>query len=338
MLKEARKLYKKMKMKTKTKTIQLPLSLIELQILPRLPAKYVGRFMSVCKQRKSFLSSPTFARMHLHHVTINAYKLLTLNHRRPVSFRTLNCEPLNDSSTTVPSYRNFDPMDDFVILASLDGLVCLDSTYLPGKLAFWNPLTGAYKRLSANPNNPFPIIGAFDAIDWIHGEFSVGSNIGCDCTNPILWGECLYFNVAPMSTERNSWIICFDVKTEKFREIQCPVVPSDAKDDCRSLVVLNGRLHLCASYKLLNMKHGDVWRVDGDVGWVKVAAFSRNKCRRQCVSTVSVGNWLAVLKGDHSFSKMNTEDFIARYWDFCSPRWLFTHDQIIYIETLVSPT
>ncbi|MFS7965090.1 putative F-box domain-containing protein [Helianthus anomalus] len=51
-----------MQMKMKMKNDELPLSLIESNILPRLPAtSVVGRCMCVCKQWKSFLSTPMFA-------------------------------------------------------------------------------------------------------------------------------------------------------------------------------------------------------------------------------------------------------------------------------------
>ncbi|KAI3731817.1 hypothetical protein L1987_63007 [Smallanthus sonchifolius] len=68
---------------------ELPLSLIECDILPRLPAKSVGRCICVCKQWKSFLLTPMFARKHLHYVTINDYKFLLLDSLPPLSFHTL---------------------------------------------------------------------------------------------------------------------------------------------------------------------------------------------------------------------------------------------------------
>ncbi|XP_076934119.1 F-box/kelch-repeat protein At3g06240-like [Bidens hawaiensis] len=332
MLKKARKLYKilkmQTKMKTKTKTKKkskadrLPLSLIKVELLPRLPSKSVGRFMCVCKQWKSFLSTPAFTKMHLRRVTIKDYKLLMLDHRQPVRFHTLNCKPLNDGSKTSPSSCNFKHTDKYVMLASLDGLVCLASLYL-GDLAFWNPLTGAYKRLSASPIDSFRItsnpIGFYkdssndykllylisgsqpyarayiysNRLDsWREIKFLVADRIWTDAT---FWNQCLYFNVKNMPTKRQSTILCFDVNTDKFKEIQCPVVPSGAEYYCGSLVVLKGCIHLCVSYKILNMKYSDVWKMYGDGGWVKVAAVSCKQSIRQCASIESIGNWLAIV-------------------------------------------
>lgn len=130
-------------------TPELPLGLIQFEILPRLPAKSVGRFSCVCKQWKSFLSTTRFARMHLNHlnqlVTID-YKLLLLDCQPLGSFRTLDCKSLNHDSTTIHircvPFKG-DPIVEY-ILASLDGLVCLASTK-SSQLALWNPLTGGYK-------------------------------------------------------------------------------------------------------------------------------------------------------------------------------------------------
>ncbi|XP_076890989.1 F-box/kelch-repeat protein At3g06240-like [Bidens hawaiensis] len=269
---------------------------------------------------------------------------------------------------TVPRSCNFDPTEKFVMLASLDGLVCLTSKRECGKLAFWNPLTGAYKRLSAGPIDPFRItlnpIGFYmdssndykllyliiggqpysrayiysHILDsWREFEFPVADHVW---TNATFWGQCLYFNVKNMPTTRHSTILCFDVNTEKFRDIQCPVVPGGCpKHYCGSLVVLKGCIHFCVSYEILNMKHRDVWRMDGDGGWVKVAAFGRKDCIRRCVSIESIGNWVAivVIEGKNHFRKMNAEDDLTRYWDFCSSRRFYADDQMIYVETLISP-
>ncbi|GJY91311.1 zinc finger, CCHC-type containing protein [Tanacetum coccineum] len=84
-----------------TTTSELPSNLILMEILPRLPIKLLGRCMCVCKEWKSFLSTPKFAKMH----------------------------------------HNY------------DGLVCLAAMYTQ-ELAFWNPLTRAFKKLSDNSSSP----------------------------------------------------------------------------------------------------------------------------------------------------------------------------------------
>ncbi|MFS7991357.1 putative F-box-like domain superfamily protein [Helianthus anomalus] len=75
----------------------LPYEVLQSEVLPRLPAKSIGRFRCVCKASYSFLSTPDFARMHLRYQT--NYKLLLFD---PTirTFRTLDCEPLNHDSVT----------------------------------------------------------------------------------------------------------------------------------------------------------------------------------------------------------------------------------------------
>ncbi|XP_076929655.1 F-box/kelch-repeat protein At3g06240-like [Bidens hawaiensis] len=352
-----------MKMK---KIDELPLSFIECNILPRLPVKTLGRFMRVCKQWKSFLSTPIYARMRLHHVTINDYKLLVLYHRRAVIFSLLDWEPNKDASTSMWSNLNLYP-SVVSILVSLDGLICLATNDVPAKLVFWNPFTGAYKRLSANPSNPFSFVHTYDAIgfyidssndykllylvnggdlgayvyshildSWREIEFSIRSDTACRFhSNAIFCGKCLYFMAVNKRTD--CWIICFDVKTETFRKIEYPLVPSGAKDYGRSLVVLNGCIHLCVSYTISNLKQGDMWRMEGDGEWVNMAAFAsaeHNELTRDYICSSSVDNWLAILEENNSFIKMGMEDFTTHCWDFCSS---YTSDKMIYVESVVSP-
>lgn len=354
----------------KKRETELPFSLIESNILPRLPAKSVGRCLCVCKQWNSFLSTQSFARMHLHHVTINDYKLLLLDGRSPaVTFRTLD----EGSNTTIRC--NPDPSAQF-ILASLDGLVCLASRETSSKLAFWNPLTGAYRKLSSNVHFNVNLITSNEAIgfykdssndykllcviyggllgafiysnrldSWKEVEVSIPFKYVRPMWSPATtWGGCLYFVVAGY----NRHIMCFDVKEETFRIIPSP--PGlHARDDSGSFVILNGALHLCVSYN----SFGCLWRMDDDGGWVEVAAYNdmlRYRFSRQHICITSIGDWLAVLEenkysaekmdieeNNYSFEKMNTEDFRRRYRNPCSLSWNYRSSRMMYLETLVSP-
>ncbi|KAM0019805.1 putative quinoprotein amine dehydrogenase, beta chain [Helianthus debilis subsp. tardiflorus] len=197
-------------------------------------------------------------------------------------------------------------------------------------LMIWNPLTGAYKKLSSHPSFRFStgiyndVVGFYkDSSDdndskllylinggdfgayiysnrldsWKEIEFSVKSLDPCTWSVPTwspatFWGQCLYFVVTSRTFE---WIVCFDVKTGTFRKIQFPHVPCDAGEYCGSLVVLNGCLHL----------H---------------------------VCTASGGDWLAVFDQEKSsVRKLNAEDF-RRYQNLCYQSWEYG-----YVETLVSP-
>ncbi|KAK1415795.1 hypothetical protein QVD17_31582 [Tagetes erecta] len=356
----------------------LPLSLIESQILPRLTAKSVGRCRCVCKQWKSFLSAPSFARTNIPN---NDYKLLLVEDQG--NLRTLPDNIL---------HANPDPSDVY-ILASLDGLVCLGSKSIPTKLLFWNPLTGAYRKLcDPHPHYPFfdlppfwdggvgfykdssndyklVIVMSTGVCDfgayvyshkldiWKEIDFNVGdmSSVNYTWSSAISCGQCLYFTVECICKSRRSWIICFDVETETFRSIPFPHVPTSPP--CGSLVVLNGRVHLCVSYTSyillkLNELAGDeeyidfellkeLWRMDGD-GWVKVSAFSEpldNGFRSPYICTTTSGNSVIVLDEEinDSFKKMSTEDFTRQYRYFRSPSWEYRCSRMIYVESLVSP-
>ncbi|KAK1415141.1 hypothetical protein QVD17_30913 [Tagetes erecta] len=360
--------------------VSLPLSLIESEILPRLPAKSIGVCRRVCKQWKSFLSSPTFCRMHLsYHATIDDYKLLLFD---GVTLGTL---PL---SGTIPC--NLPDLSlKVILLASLDGLVCLVSC---NQLLFWNPLTGSYRKLSSiDPDDDDDDLHYFHSSSDVFGfykdescndyrllylkrEGDQGAYIYShvlDTWRPLnfsfdfkakdedehtfyswspatFWGQCLYFTVTAYFTksmDKDSWIICFDVKTETFRKIQFPGVPDagGSRGFCGMLVVLNGSLHLCVTYDDVDcLRHGDLWRMNGgdDDGWVKVAAnFSDQGYGWQYISTVTVGNSVAVFDPEqNSFEKLNPEDFVRRYRYFCSnDEFQNRYFRMIYVETLVSP-
>nr|XP_043638274.1 putative F-box protein At2g02030 [Erigeron canadensis] len=151
-----------------------PNDIIDYEILPRLPAKSVCRFKSVSKQWKRSLSSHIFGKMHqFHHINNNiqkTYKLLLLDKPR------VDCgEPLNDGSSGTVGFNlleEADPRFDMV-LASLDGLVCVASSKIVNSLALWNPLTRACYKLPPHPKKHFfPYHPRLDVI----GFYSDSSN------------------------------------------------------------------------------------------------------------------------------------------------------------------
>ncbi|KAL4592078.1 hypothetical protein LXL04_005060 [Taraxacum kok-saghyz] len=126
-------------------------------ILPRLPAKSVGRFMCVSRQWHSFLTTPLFKKLQLHRI-INAdhhipHKLLLLYSKTPCMFRTVDSETPQYSLTPwrrLPFEVGYSTW--ISIVASLHGLVCVqrgrsnEARYYD--LILWNPLTSDYKKLS----------------------------------------------------------------------------------------------------------------------------------------------------------------------------------------------
>ncbi|KAJ0639591.1 putative F-box associated interaction domain, F-box-like domain superfamily [Helianthus annuus] len=355
----------------KTKGDEVPFSLIESEILPRVAAKSdIGRCRCVCKQWKSFLSTPTFGKMHLrlHGTTIDDYKVVILD------------------GPTLCTLCPSKPNQQAYILSSLDGLVCLG---LPesSQLVFWNPFTGVSRKLASNPHSPFDysaschdadVVGFYkdsSSNDYKLLYLSCGGYFGayiyshtsdtwreikidfdadiCDAWSPAtLCGQCLYFAVSAYihaQRQMHWWIICFDVETETFRKICCPPLPDDddIRSYCASLVLLNGFLHLYVSYTIfindICSKQCNLWRMMDADGWVKVVAFcdpldEDNFTMQQRICTASTGSWLAVLDEDNnSLTKINSEDFITHYRHFSSPSFEYTSRRAIYVETLVSP-
>ncbi|KAK9060748.1 hypothetical protein SSX86_021454 [Deinandra increscens subsp. villosa] len=372
--------------KTAALAAELPLSIIECEILPRLPAKSVGRCMCVCKLWKSLLSTPVFTRMHLrNNVTdIDQYKLLMIDDHGTLTTLDGHVVHRNPEPLGPINYR-------FYVLASLDGLVCLGSVVTG--LAFWNPLTGAYKKLAPIPctisfwlcdgvgfyidrsSNDYRLLymkrGGIDGVyiyshkldSWRQIDFSEGLVSNHSSYDYVIcseatafFGQCLYFVMTDSMYSGGSWIICFDVKTEKVRKIRFPhgVPAQDDNLTHASLVLLHGCIHLCVSYFVgdyslpLPCKNFDMWRMDhGTDGWVKVfsepvmfsissQSFPLQRSICTATTTTNYDSLAALLDDDNnSFKKMNTEDFTTRYFRF--PSLTHRSDRIIYVETLVSP-
>lgn len=142
--------------------LELLHEIIEWEILPRLPAKSLCRFMCVCKQWKSLISTHEFARKNVQHLTNSQ----SLTHHKLLDYNDLFS--LKSFDFVDLSYRVV-PLFDAPCLngalqvspiASLDGLVFVE---LPdtSEFAFWNPLTGAYKKfLSISPRS-YTLLDAF---------------------------------------------------------------------------------------------------------------------------------------------------------------------------------
>ncbi|KAI3775290.1 hypothetical protein L1987_49861 [Smallanthus sonchifolius] len=87
---------------------KLPMDIIESEILPRLPAKSVGRFMCVCKQWQSLISTQDFHRKNHRYITTvdpRTHQKLLLLDAPAGSFCTLDCEttPTDITSCTTRS-------------------------------------------------------------------------------------------------------------------------------------------------------------------------------------------------------------------------------------------
>ncbi|KAJ0817283.1 putative F-box domain-containing protein [Helianthus annuus] len=342
---------------------QLPYEIIQSEVLPRLPAKSIGRFRCVCKAWNSFLSTPEFAQMHLPYQT--NHKLLLLDHHTSPTFRTLDCEqPMSQDSITTTLPIPF--QGHMSILASLDGLVCV-ALRETRELAFWNPVTGAYNKfhtsfykdmfngafaLYIDSSNDYKLVhivseGAFiysQRLDlWRkinHPSLDISELISnYDWSLATFFEGKVYFRLLNRSllttftSER--CIISFDVESEKFKEIQCPC----SEGYGASLVVLNGCIHLGVVDD--DGLKCDLWRMDGD-GWIKVAAFSHSHKFSEWLIWREIhikknGNLLAIWEDNDSFKNVDMEDLLTDFYYVGRGNWPHENLGAIYIETLVSP-
>nr|XP_043638407.1 F-box/kelch-repeat protein At3g23880-like [Erigeron canadensis] len=260
-------------------------NILKYEILPRLPAKSICRFMCVSKQWNSFLSTRMFANMQLlqHHINNpkKTYKLLLID--KPAVDKDSCCKSLNHGSVTVGFniLKEACPIFD-LLLASLDGLVCVASTKtVINSLALWNPLTDAYYKLPSNPNFTRP----YDSIHDVIGFYSDSSNDYKLLYWATFCDHSLYFSIIKPSTD-DQCIICFDVNTEEFR--------------------------------------GSMWKLNSDDGtWEEVAFFSRSPYsvfgkqsrlhRKVCMTRNARDDWFAILEGgprdSPNFEIMNMEEF-----------------------------
>ncbi|CAH1452106.1 unnamed protein product [Lactuca virosa] len=139
-------------------TTDLPPDILLFNILPRLPVKSIRRFLCVSRQWQSFLTTPVFAKLQLHHVTNddhqNHLKLLLLSYTTPCNFCTIDCETPKDGLTVSRPLPFEDGSRMYIsILASLHGLICIKRRRFINEvedtdLILWNPLTSDYKTLS----------------------------------------------------------------------------------------------------------------------------------------------------------------------------------------------
>ncbi|KAM0020583.1 putative F-box domain-containing protein [Helianthus debilis subsp. tardiflorus] len=339
---------------------QLPVEIIQSEVLARLPAKSIGRFRCVCKAWNSFLSTLYFSRTHSHYNT--NHKLLLLLNSPTRTFSTLD---YHDSVTT--RFRLLPFKDDVLILASLDGLVCV-ALMKTRVLAFWNPLTGAYKKFHTSffddiRNGAFALyIDSSNDYRLVHivsvGAFIYSRRLDSwrKIINPSLeishyisnfkWfmatfsGDKVYFK---LKTRRENplRVISFDVESEKFMEIQLPPppVPCDARLG-EHLVALDGYIHLCVGFLDIswNVKC-DMWRMVDD-GWIKVAAFSNTLGKQykfREIHTRRNGSWFAVWKDNNSVKNYGLEDLVKDFFYFIWEDFSDNKKEAVYNETLVSP-
>ncbi|PWA55942.1 F-box domain-containing protein [Artemisia annua] len=282
---------------------ELLLYTIQTEILPRLPIKSLGRFQCVCKQWKSFLSSQEFIKLHK---SRNKEKFLLLEPSiRAAKFHSFDCEPHYYPVTTLKNVPFEVKRKNALLLASLDGLVCVGFKN-SRKLMFWNPLTGAYKYLSNSKYHAQAYVPYSDAIGFYNDTLNdcykilhVNRKPSGSCMayiysqrldtwkkikflenaqrfskhqhwSPVTFANgSLYFTIQGSQGERLT-VISFDVNSETFKEIQCPSGAKKCTKCTGRLVVVNDCIHLCVSSGMIRDSYWhyelDLWRMNGKEG------------------------------------------------------------------------
>ncbi|GJX84213.1 F-box domain containing protein [Tanacetum coccineum] len=214
-------------------TVELPREIIESEVLPRLHAKSLG------------LDGPVFAELVQTHEYAHEYAFWN-----PLTGAYMN---LSNS----PKF--YSPYDAFGIY--------FDSDKKDYKVLQWSCFGSAFKALSYSQR-----LNSTKEIQWLenHQQFS-----DAFWSNPISLGESLYFmgkKSYGVANRNRFWIIVFEVKSKKFREIRFPLLNQENPYNNASLMVIKGCIHIfvCRCLKL----GGELWRMDGDGDrWTKVKDF-----------------------------------------------------------------
>ncbi|GJR92254.1 F-box/kelch-repeat protein-like protein [Tanacetum coccineum] len=188
--------------------VHVPHDVILNQILPRVPAKSVGRFKCVSKEWHSFLMSDMFQNMYIDHHQYNLKLLVLSKTEKSLEFATIDCEaPPSDKGLT-PTRRPLPPFEGITpykirILASFHGLVCLGIhervSCVYSHLILWNPLTNEYKRLSKSYSHK-----ECNKIWWYGSAFGLYYSC-CEDDYKLLYVNFFHGNVYIYSLRSDSW-------------------------------------------------------------------------------------------------------------------------------------
>ncbi|KAF5776368.1 putative F-box domain, galactose oxidase/kelch, beta-propeller, kelch-type beta propeller [Helianthus annuus] len=310
---------------------ELSPDIVLFHILPRLPAKSVARFKCVSKGWHSFLTTPMFTNMHLHHQ--NRHKLLFIpKTSSSCTFRTIDCESPKDG-LTAPRCLPFDSPRNVSIITSFNGLVCVgiiqhddnvEEEYY-SDLVLWNPLTGEYRILSktnahkecyetttrasvlyyTSSEDDYKLLRVTNSCDayiyslksdlWRKIESTENFHRWISNHCALLNGK-LYFLKYDKAINKSHSVISIDLKTEKFTEVTTPFFRDSTI--CMGFTVLRGCIHVWMLHHSNFWRHKiELWRMDGD-GWTKVVTFTNAACGCTwpwCVQPLHLmadGNWL----------------------------------------------
>ncbi|KAL1805461.1 hypothetical protein ACET3Z_028529 [Daucus carota] len=162
---------------TYTEPPELPEDIIFTKILPRLPAKSVGRFRSVCKAWRSLLSKTSFTKDHLNCTTQNPNddnliinKFITESNRKYHEIDVLSLSDLSETKLfDLYEYARQYPL--FRLIGSIHGIVCLYlKVGIRNQFVLWNPVIKQAKAI-ASPEHSIGLWGF--CWDEVKADFKV---------------------------------------------------------------------------------------------------------------------------------------------------------------------
>ncbi|XP_017221394.1 F-box/kelch-repeat protein At3g23880 [Daucus carota subsp. sativus] len=167
---------------TYTEPPELPEDIIFTKILPRLPAKSVGRFRSVCKAWRSLLSKTSFTKDHLNCTTQNPNddnliinKFITESNRKYHEIDVLSLSDLSETKLfDLYEYARQYPL--FRLIGSIHGIVCLYlKVGIRNQFVLWNPVIKQAKAI-ASPEHSIGLWGF--CWDEVKADFKADARSG----------------------------------------------------------------------------------------------------------------------------------------------------------------
>ncbi|KAJ9555469.1 hypothetical protein OSB04_010083 [Centaurea solstitialis] len=357
----------------KIKPPHLSAEILLFHILPKLPGKSLLRFKCVCKQWRSFLATPLFANIHLHHVTTvdrSRHEKVFFLHKVYTSKSRNYCETVDceDGSIAKPCCYPFRGYA-MILGSSVNGLLCVGierrSTSELTDIILWNPLTGEYKKLSKPidayrydefelfyncSDDDYKILSitifgivymySLKSDSWRKLESTVdhhGDHIpyAAASDHNLLDGK-LHFLTGP--GKEGFVIIRLDLKTEKFTKIR---IPRSCRGGSSTLMVVRGCIELttfkAVSHSWLSRRWTiEMWRMNGYGDWTNMVNISyTHDDGIRPLRLMRNGNLIMLTKKDDSSEICKVDPEKKTVDVFCSrPEMVFIK---IYIETFVSP-
>ncbi|KAK9077250.1 hypothetical protein SSX86_005587 [Deinandra increscens subsp. villosa] len=307
--------------------------------------------------------------MHLRYQT-NRNQIILLDPSSPRTFTTFDPNHL-PLATTQHAIHPFNE-NNVLIVASRDGLVCVALTETR-QLAFWNPLTRAYKTFhtrfyddlfkftpmafysdSSNDYKFLHVVSVSEGAFIYSGRLDSWRKINI-CPEIISGGYIsnytwhvgtfsrlkVYFLLQSKRSLNQPRLVSFDVESEEFKEIQFPPVPQGYYYSGLTLATRGGyALWLAYGDRHDGCLKCDLWRMDDDEGdgWIKLMTYSRPFCNGRIVPYK-----LAYVKKDGDlivftqYYTIDTNYFFTHFVCIEPVPWPFANAGAIYTETLVSP-